>query len=62
VVEACCAVPLADAVVAADLDGGGGWVQGIEFLERGVDGLDAAVEGRGVELVYWRVKGDKVVS
>lgn len=58
-IEACCAIPLAYAIVAADCDLLV-WVLFFEKVESWVECLDAAVERAGVEDVDGRVESDKV--
>jgi hypothetical protein len=55
VIEARGPKPLAEAVVAVDLGLRGGGTEAGELVERGVEGLDAAVEGGGVEPLDRRV-------
>lgn len=57
-VEACSAVPFAYPVLTADCAlGGRGWREGGEC---GCEGLDAAVEGRGVETLDGRREGEEM--
>jgi hypothetical protein len=61
-VEARCAVPFAEAVLAVDLWLGAIWVQGGELVESRVEGLDTAIEGRGVEALYGWIESDQFLG